>query len=104
MRKTIARSSLPPLVLTLDAGGTNFVFAAVRYGEVIGDSVTLPSIANDLEACLDQILGGLQEIHNSSGRSASAISIGFPGPGDYKNGIIGECNNLPAFHNNDGVA
>jgi glucokinase len=61
-------------------------------------------MAEDLEACLDQILGGLQEIHNSSGRSAAAISIGFPGPADYRNGIIGECNNLPAFHNIDGVA
>lgn len=87
----------------MDAGGTNFVFTAVRNGEIVGEPVTLPSMADELESCLDQILGGLQEIHNSSGRSASAISIGFPGPGDYKAGIIGECNNLPAFRG-DGVA
>lgn len=103
MRKTISKSSLPPVVLTLDAGGTNFVFSAVKSGEIQGEPVTLPSMADELESCLDQILGGLQEIHNSSGRSASAISIGFPGPGDYKAGIIGECNNLPAFQG-DGVA
>jgi glucokinase len=103
MRKTISKSSLPPLVLTLDAGGTNFVFSAVRNGEIVGEPVTLPSMADDLESCFDQILGGLQEIHNSSGRTAAAISIGFPGPADYKNGIIGECNNLPAFRG-DGVA
>ena len=102
MRKKIPRSSLPPLVLTLDAGGTNFVFAAVRNGDLVGEPVTLPAMADDLEACLDQITGGLQELHNLNGREASAISIGFPGPADYKAGIIGNCNNLPAFR--DGVA
>lgn len=101
MRETIKKT---PIVLTLDAGGTNFVFAAVRNGEIVGDSVTLPSMANDLEGCLDQILGGLQELHNSTGREAAAISIGFPGPADYTKGIIGECNNLPAFRGVDGVA
>ena len=103
MRQTIPKTSASPLILTLDAGGTNFVFSAVRNGEIVGESVTLPSMANDLEACLDQIIGGLQEIHNSTGREAAAISIGFPGPADYKLGIIGECNNLPAFRG-DGVA
>jgi glucokinase len=103
VRKTISKSSLPPLVLTLDAGGTNFVFAAVRNGELVGEPVTLPSMADDIEACLDQILGGLQELYNTTGREAAAISLGFPGPADYKLGIIGECNNLPAFRG-DGVA
>jgi glucokinase len=100
MRETIRKT---PLILTLDAGGTNFVFSAVRNGEMVGEPVTLPSMGNELEACLDQITGGLQELHNSTGREASAISIGFPGPADYRLGIIGECNNLPAFRG-DGVA
>lgn len=100
LRETIRKT---PLVLTLDAGGTNFVFSAVRSGEVVGEPVTLPSMAEDLESCLDQITGGLHEIHNASGREAAAISIGFPGPADYKLGIIGDCNNLPAFRG-DGVA
>ena len=104
MRKTIIKPSLPPLILTLDAGGTNFVFSAVKNREIQGEAVTLPSMANELEACLDQILGGLQELHNTMGREAVAISIGFPGPADYKKGIIGECNNLPAFRGLDGVA
>lgn len=92
----------PPLILTLDAGGTNFVFAAVKNGEIVGESITLPSLGDELEGCLNQITAGVQEIHNSSGRGAAAISIGFPGPADYKSGIIGDCNNLPAFR--DGVA
>jgi glucokinase len=102
MRQTISKSSMPSLILTLDAGGTNFVFAAVKNGEIVGESVTLPSLGDDLDACLSQITAGLQEIHNSSGRGAAAIAIGFPGPADYKSGIIGDCNNLPAFR--DGVA
>jgi glucokinase len=100
--KSLAKASGPPLVLTLDAGGTNFAYAAVRNDEMVGEAIVLPSMADDLEACLDQIIGGLQELHNSSGRQAAAISIGFPGPADYRAGIIGDCINLPAFR--DGVA
>ena len=98
----MAKAAGPPLILTLDAGGTNFVFAAVRNNELVGESITLPSMADDLESCLDQIIGGLQELHNSTGRQAAAISMGFPGPADYRSGIIGDCNNLPGFR--DGVA
>ena len=104
MRETISKKSLPTVVLTLDAGGTTFTFAAVRNAEVIDEPLTLPSLADNLDACLDQIIGGLEEMHNRNGRQAAAISIGFPGPADYKAGIIGECNNLPAFHNVEGVA
>ena len=104
MRQSIKSAiASPPLVLTLDAGGTNFVFSAVKNGEVVGETLTLPSNGDELDACLDQITGGLQELHNRTGREATAISIGFPGPADYKLGIIGECNNLPAFRG-DGVA
>jgi glucokinase len=100
LRETIRKT---PLILTLDGGGTNFTFTAVRNGEIVGEPLTLPSHGDEIEACLDQIIGGLQELYNSTGREASAISIGFPGPADYKLGIIGECNNLPAFRG-DGVA
>jgi glucokinase len=92
---------MPPLVLTLDAGGTNFVFTAVKAGEIVGEPVTLPSLAEDLDACLKQITAGFQEIRNQSG-SAAALALGFPGPADYARGIVGDCNNLPAFR--DGVA
>jgi len=90
------------LVLTLDAGGTNFVFSAVRGGVEAAEPVTLPSLAHDLDACLGQISAGFQEVHNQTGRVAVAISFGFPGPADYLRGIIGDCVNLPAFQN--GVA
>ena len=90
------------LVLTLDAGGTNFVFSAVRGGKEVTEPVTLPSLGDDLTACLAQITAGFQELHNRTGRAAVAISLAFPGPADYRNGIIGDPANLPAFR--DGVA
>ena len=33
------------IVVTLDAGGTNFVFGAMRNYEAIGETITLPSSA-----------------------------------------------------------
>jgi glucokinase len=90
------------LVLTLDAGGTKFVFSAVRGGAECTEPVELPSLADDLEACLAQIVAGFQEVHNRTGRAAVALSFAFPGPADYPRGIIGDLANLPAFRN--GVA
>ena len=40
------------IVLTLDAGGTNFVFAAVQGGQEIVEPLSLPAHGDDLEACL----------------------------------------------------
>ena len=37
------------IVLTLDAGGTNMVFSAMRGGEYIIDPITLPSNAKNLD-------------------------------------------------------
>jgi glucokinase len=90
------------LVLTLDAGGTDFVFSAVRGGAEVGNSIELPSLGNDLDACLGQVIAGFQEMYNQTGRAAVALSFAFPGPADYPRGIIGDLVNLPAFRN--GVA
>jgi len=86
-----------PLVLTLDAGGTSFTFSAIRDGREAVDPVVLPSLGHDLEACLAQIQWGFEEVHEATGRVASAISFGFPGPADYRNGVIGDLGNLPGF-------
>lgn len=39
------------IVLTLDAGGTNFVFSAIQGNNEIIKPVTLTSLANDLDVC-----------------------------------------------------
>lgn len=85
------------VVLTLDAGGTSFRFSAIADGREVGAGVTLPSRADDLEACLAQIVEGFSQVARSAGRAVAAISFAFPGPADYAAGVIGDLGNLPAF-------
>lgn len=91
------------IVVTLDAGGTNFVFGAMRNYEVIGESITLPSSAHDLDKCLSTLIEGFTKIISTLPEKPVAISFAFPGPADYRNGIIGGyLPNFPSFR--DGVA
>jgi glucokinase len=85
------------LVLTLDAGGTTFVFSAMRDYRDVVDPIELPARGDDLEGCLAQIRNGFDDVHARTKREAVAISFAFPGPADYANGIIGDLGNLPAF-------
>lgn len=84
-------------VLTLDAGGTNLVFSAIRAHEEIMEPVRLPTRADDLDACLSSIVEGFSESLERIKGKAAAISFAFPGPADYPRGIIGDLPNLPAF-------
>lgn len=91
------------VVVTLDAGGTNFVFGAMRGCEFVGTPVTLPSCSSDLDECLASMLTGFRQIIDSLDEAPVAISFAFPGPADYANGIIGgHLHNFPSFR--DGVA
>ena len=91
------------IVITLDAGGTNLVFGAMRGCEYITAPVTYPSNALDLDLCLTTIVKGFREVIESLDEKPSAISFAFPGPADYPNGIIGGfLPNFPSFR--DGVA
>ena len=85
------------LVLTLDAGGTSFRFSAVEAGRPAAETVVLPPMGHDLDACLGQLRAGFAAVHEATGRAARAISFGFPGPADYAAGIIGDLENLPGF-------
>ncbi|MFH1195133.1 MAG: ROK family protein [bacterium] len=85
------------IVLTLDAGGTNFVFSAIQGNREVVEPVTLPSSANNLVLCLSNIVSGFEQIKNKLEAAPSAISFAFPGPADYPMGIIGDLFNLPAF-------
>ncbi|MBC7125676.1 MAG: ROK family protein, partial [Bacteroidales bacterium] len=85
------------VVLTLDAGGTNFVFSAIRGMELIGEPITLPSNGDNLDKCLSGIIDGFSSLMNGLTEKPVAISFAFPGPADYPNGIIGDLGNLPAF-------
>ena len=90
------------IVMTLDAGGTNFVFSAMQANKEIISPITLASRADNLDACLSTIVEGFTEVKNKLSSDPIAISFAFPGPADYPAGIIGDLQNLPAFR--DGIA
>lgn len=90
-------SNDPRTVLTLDAGGTNFVFAAIQGNNEIVSPLTLPSNADNLDKCLQTLVSGFAHVNDQLKTSPVAISFAFPGPADYENGIIGDLANLPCF-------
>ena len=91
------------IVITLDAGGTNFVFGAIQSNEFIVDPITMPSNAQDLDLCLSTMVSGFEQVISKLDQKPVAISFAFPGPADYPHGIIGGyLPNFPSFRN--GVA
>ena len=90
-------------VLTLDAGGTNFVFSAIRGGREVVEPVRLDAVTDDVQRCLDVLVEGFRRVQAALDTPAVAISFAFPGPADYPAGIIGGfLPNFPSFR--DGVA
>lgn len=90
-------------VITLDAGGTNFAFGAIKGNKFIVEPLVLPSNADDLDRCLETMVEGFTRIIDKLDEKPVAISFAFPGPADYPNGIIGGyLPNFPSFR--DGVA
>lgn len=84
-------------VLTLDAGGTNFVFSAIQGFKEIVEPIRLNAVSNDIEGCLDTLEKGFRMVMEKLDTAPVAISFAFPGPADYEHGIIGDLCNFPAF-------
>lgn len=63
------------IVITLDAGGTNFVFGAVQGDRFVVEPITLPSNSDRLDRCLETMVEGFRPSSavcpNSPRRSAS---------------------------------
>lgn len=85
------------VVMTLDAGGTNFVFSAIKGCESIVEPICLPSVPDDLDRCLTVLVEGFRKVKGFLAEAPVAISFAFPGPADYEHGIIGDLPNFPAF-------
>lgn len=85
------------IVMTLDAGGTNFVFSAMRGGREIVAPVTYTALSHHLEGCLENLVTGFSVIREQLPEPPVAISFAFPGPADYAAGIIGDLPNFPCF-------
>ncbi|TWV15423.1 ROK family protein [Bacteroidaceae bacterium HV4-6-C5C] len=85
------------IVMTLDAGGTNFVFSAIQgYCEII-KPINRPAVVDDLNHCLSVLVEGFEEVKKHLPKLPVAISFAFPGPADYEHGVIGDLPNFPAF-------
>lgn len=85
------------VVMTLDAGGTNFVFSAVQAEQEIINPISIPAEGNTLEIVLNKIIQGFNEVKAKLNVTPVAISFCFPGPAEYELGIIGDLENLPTF-------
>ncbi len=85
------------VVLTLDAGGTNLVFTAMQGGKAITEPITKPCLSHDLDVILKDIKNGFEEVAVQVRKKIYAVSFAFPGPADYRTGIIGDLPNLPSF-------
>jgi glucokinase len=85
------------IVMTLDAGGTNLRFSAMRAGELLFDPIAMPTEANNLDRCLANIVEGFTQARSRCPAAPVAISFAFPGPVDYPAGIVGDLGNLPGF-------
>jgi glucokinase len=83
--------------MTLDAGGTNFRFLAIRDHRPVTPTIILPSNGHDLDRCLATIIDGFNRTREQCPEAPVAISFAFPGPADFPNGIIGDLYNLPGF-------
>lgn len=90
-------------VVTLDAGGTNFVFGAICGNEFVVEPISIPSEADNLDRCLSNLEKGFRTVIARLDVTPVAISFAFPGPADYPNGVIGGfLPNFPSFR--EGVA
>ncbi len=85
------------IVMTLDAGGTNLRFSAIRGNQVLFDPIQFPTEANNLTRCLANIVEGFTQVRARCPAPPVAISFAFPGPVDYPAGIVGDLGNLPGF-------
>lgn len=83
--------------MTLDAGGTNLRFSALRDGKEVVNPIHRNTCGHDLDQSLKNIISGFSQILEQLTENPVAISFGFPGPTDYNNGIIGDLINLPAY-------
>lgn len=85
------------VVMTLDAGGTNFVFSAIQGNREVVTPVCLSAQPHHLVLCLQTLVEGFEQIKSQLTQEPVAISFAFPGPADYEHGVIGDLGNLPAF-------
>ena len=76
------------IVLTLDAGGTNFVFSAICDNEEIVEPVRLKAVTTDTEGCLATLVQGFTTVKEKLDVEPVAISFAFPRTGSCASASI----------------
>lgn len=84
-------------VMTLDAGGTNFVFSAIRGCNEVVLPIRLDAVTDNVEHCLEVLVEGFRQVQRALPEKPVAISFAFPGPAHYEAGVIGDLPNFPCF-------
>lgn len=85
------------VVMTLDAGGTNFVFTAIQGNREVVEPVHVAARPDNLDECFKCLVDGFRQVEEQLSEKPVAISFAFPGPADYEHGVIGDLPNFPAF-------
>ncbi|PLX22843.1 MAG: hypothetical protein C0600_16145, partial [Ignavibacteria bacterium] len=85
-----------PLILSLDAGGSNFVFSALKEAIPVVSPVRREVDTRDLHQCLEDIVAGFSHMGELCEEKPRAISFAFPGPANYSEGVVGPLANIPA--------
>ncbi len=83
--------------MTLDAGGTNFVFSAICGCRQVVSPIRMDAVSDDIDRCLDTLVQGFRKVEEQLPCRPAAISFAFPGPADYERGVIGDLPNFPCF-------
>ena len=65
------------IVMTLDAGGTNFVFSAIQGCREIVEPICLPAASDDLERCLSVLVEGFLEVEKRLPKLPVLLSPGL---------------------------
>ena len=85
------------IVMTLDAGGTNFVFSAIQGGKEIADPVVLPACADCLDKCLGNLVEGFKAIQAGLPEAPVAIQFRFSWSGGLSSRYHRRFTQLPLF-------
>ena len=67
------------VVMTLDAGGTNLRFAAVRGGRSVTETISMSSSGDNLERCLADIVEGFSQVRTKCPAPPVATGTQFRG-------------------------
>lgn len=79
------------IVLTLDAGGTNFVFSAIRECKEIVTPVCLPAASDNLDKCLSALLKGFSLVKDQWKTPRLQLALLFRGLPIIKTGSLEIC-------------